>query len=156
MTDARTTTPDQTEDVARRLAGSLAGGDIVLLVGDLAAGKTTFVRGLVDGLGGDPDEVSSPTFVLVQTYPTGPPAGVDRVHHLDLYRLEGTVRDLRELGVEEMVNDPRAVVAVEWPKDALATWLPGDARTWVVRIEVDDRTGRRIRITGPGNGADSP
>jgi tRNA threonylcarbamoyladenosine biosynthesis protein TsaE len=156
VTDAHTTTPGQTEDVARHLAASLAAGDIVLLLGDLAAGKTTFVRGLVDALGGDPDEVSSPTFVLVQTYPAASPTGIARVHHLDLYRLEGTVRDLRALGVEELVNDPQAIVAVEWPKDSLATWLPQDARTWVVRIEADDGSGRWIRITGPGNGTNTP
>jgi len=154
--DVRTASPEETEDIARRLAESLARGDVLLLVGDLAAGKTTFVRGLVDGLGGDPDEVSSPTFVLVQTYPTASPAGIVRVHHLDLYRLEGTVRDLREPGVEEVVNDPRAVAAVEWPKDTLATWMPRDARTWVVRIEADDGGGRRIRVTAPAAGADRP
>ena len=149
MTTARTTSPGATEEVARQLAGSLVGGDIVLLVGDLAAGKTTFVRGLVAGLGGDPDDVSSPTFVLVQTYPIAASAAVQRVHHLDLYRLEGTIRDLREVGVEEFVNDPLAVVAVEWPKDALATWIPAAARGWTVHIETDDDDSRHIRITAP-------
>jgi tRNA threonylcarbamoyl adenosine modification protein YjeE len=152
VNEIRTTSPDATEDVGRRLAAALRGGDVVLLVGDLAAGKTTLVRGLVAGLGGDPDDVSSPTFVLVQTYPAAAPSGVFCVHHLDLYRLEGSIRDLREIGIEEVLNDPQAVVAVEWPKDTIATWMPAAARTWVVRIESQDDGSRRVVVTEPTSG----
>jgi tRNA threonylcarbamoyladenosine biosynthesis protein TsaE len=144
-----TQSAQETDAAGRRLAKSLAAGDLILLIGDLAAGKTTFVRGVVAGLGGDPDDVSSPTFVLLQSYPMRPDRGVRMLHHLDLYRLEGTIRDLREIGVDEVLNDPSAVIAVEWPKDALATWVPADARTWTVRIDILDDGSRRLELTPP-------
>jgi len=75
------------------------------------------------------------------------------VHHLDLYRLEGSIRNLREVGIEEVLNDPQAVVAVEWPKDTIATWMPAAARTWVVRIESQDDGSRRVVVTGPTSGS---
>jgi tRNA threonylcarbamoyladenosine biosynthesis protein TsaE len=80
---------------------------VVLLRGELGAGKTTFVRGLARGLGGDPGEVASPTFVLLTSYP-----GRLTLHHADLYRLKGD-GDERELGLEELPGS-RGVLAVEW------------------------------------------
>jgi tRNA threonylcarbamoyladenosine biosynthesis protein TsaE len=137
-----------TEAVGVALAARLEPGDVVLLEGDLAAGKTTLVRGLVRGLGGDDAEVSSPTFVLLESHPCGG-RGIAVVHHLDLYRLGERVRDLREIGVEEALSDPGAVTAVEWPKDVLATWIPGDARLWRVVITTSADDHRRIEITPP-------
>lgn len=138
----------ETEAVGAALAARLEPGDVVLLLGDLAAGKTTLVRGLVGALGGDEAEVSSPTFVLLQSYPSagGPIAAV---HHVDLYRLGERVSDLREIGIEEILSDAAAVVAVEWPKDALATWIPADARVWRVAITTAGDDSRRIEITSP-------
>ena len=79
---------DETEKdtlaVAEELAAGFRGGEVVLLSGELGAGKTVFVRGLARGLGADPDEVSSPTFVLLTSYP-----GRLTLHHADLYRLSG-------------------------------------------------------------------
>lgn len=80
---------------------------MVLLRGELGAGKTTFVRGLARGLGADPAAVTSPTFVLLTSYP-----GRLTLHHADLYRLAGG-GDERELGLEELPG-PRGVLAVEW------------------------------------------
>jgi len=77
---------------------------VVLLRGELGAGKTTFVRGLARGLGGDPAEVASPTFVLLTSYP-----GRLTLHHADLYRLKGD-GDERELGLEELPGS-RGVLA---------------------------------------------
>lgn len=133
-------------DLARRLLA----GDIVLLEGDLAAGKTTFVRGLVDGLGGNPELVSSPSFVLLQSYACGT-GDITILHHVDLFRLADDVDDLREVGLEEVLSDPAAIVAVEWPKDALARWIPGDARTWRAVITTEDDDSRRIEITAPSS-----
>ena len=138
--------PDDTAAAGRQLAARLVPGDVVLLVGDLAAGKTTFVRGLVAGLGGDPGEVDSPTFVLVKSYPVTA-RGVAVVHHVDLYRLGDRLGDLREVGLEELLSDPRAVVAVEWPKDAIAAWIPPDTRALRVRIEVGPDDARRITVS---------
>ena len=120
----------------------------MLLEGDLAAGKTTFVRGLVRGLGGDPDAVSSPTFVLLQSYD----CDQDRVavlHHVDLYRLAENLADLREIGLDDIFSEASAVVAVEWPKDLLATWIPSDSRVWRVTITTQDDDSRLIEVTPP-------
>ena len=86
-------------------------GDLVLLYGELGAGKTTFVRGLARGVGCR-GRVSSPTFALAHVYRGNPLT----LHHLDLYRLkEG---DAEELGLDELLNDPRGAVVVEWPQAA--------------------------------------
>lgn len=90
-----------------RLAGALAGGDVIALVGELGAGKTTFVAGLVAALGGG--GAHSPTFSLVHEY-TG---GRLIVWHVDLYRVERAA-ELPELGLDEIIGDPRGVVIVEW------------------------------------------
>jgi tRNA threonylcarbamoyladenosine biosynthesis protein TsaE len=86
---------------------AFGGGEVVLLTGELGAGKTCFVRGLARGLGADPDEVASPTFVLLTAYP-----GRLVLHHADLYRLRGD-GDEREIGLEELPG-PGGVLAVEW------------------------------------------
>jgi len=140
--------PDATESIGGDLARELSGGDVLLLEGDLAAGKTTLVRGLVRALGGDTDDVSSPTFVLLQSYRCDNDA-VEVVHHVDLYRLGERISDLREIGIEEILSEPTAIVAVEWPKDALATWIPRDARVWRVVITTEADDSRRIEITSP-------
>ena len=132
------------EDIAVRLEP----GDVILLEGDLAAGKTTLVRGLVRALGGDDTDVSSPTFVLLQSYGCEG-REITTVHHVDLYRLGEKISDLREIGIEDVLSDPGAVIAVEWPKDALATWIPHDARVWRVVITTDDDDARQIEIAAP-------
>ncbi len=139
---------DATEAIGGALAELLLPGDVVLLEGDLAAGKTTLVRGVVRALGGDETDVSSPTFVLLQSYPCDRGV-IATLHHVDLYRLGEKISDLREIGIEEILSDPAAVVAVEWPKDALATWIPADARVWRVLITTEDDDARRIEVTAP-------
>jgi tRNA threonylcarbamoyladenosine biosynthesis protein TsaE len=106
---------------------------VLLLAGDLGAGKTTFVRGLAEGLGIDPADVSSPTFTLVHEYR----GGRLTLYHADLYRLDRTATE--DLGLEEVgVKD--GVLAIEWP-DRLAHDLSG-ART--VTMEVVGESARRI------------
>lgn len=120
--------------VAREFASTLRAGDVVLLSGTLGAGKTAFVRGLAEGLGINPEDVSSPTFTIVHEYRGGRLA----LYHADLYRLERTATE--DIGLEEMgVKD--GVLAIEWP-DRLTHELPG-ARE--VRIELVDEQTRRIR-----------
>jgi len=139
---------EATEAIGEGLAVKLQHGDVVLLEGDLAAGKTTLVRGLVRTLGGDENDVSSPTFVLLQSYRCGG-VSIATLHHVDLYRLSERISDLREIGIEDVLSDPGAVVAIEWPKDTLATWIPEDARVWRVVITTEDDDSRRIEITTP-------
>ena len=138
----------ETEGAGRDLADSLRAGDVVLLEGDLAAGKTTFVRGLVTGLGGDARLVSSPSFTLVNSYDCSS-GNISVVHHVDLYRLAEDVNDLREIGLEELLSDPAAIIAVEWPKDTLATWIPADARIWRIAVTTEGDDSRLIEITKP-------
>lgn len=138
----------ETESAGRELAERLRAGDVVLLEGDLAAGKTTFVRGLTRGLGGEPDAVSSPSFVLLQSYDCAF-RGITVLHHVDLFRLAENVADLREVGLEEILSDPSAVVAVEWPKDVIAVWIPADARSWRIAITIQPDGSRTIETTPP-------
>ena len=137
-----------TEAAGHDLAKRLRARDVVLLEGDLAAGKTTFVRGLVGGLGGDTQLVSSPSFVLLQSYECRE-SDTAVLHHVDLYRLAEDLADLREVGLEDTLSDPTAIVAVEWPKDTLATWILADARVWRIAIITEEDDSRRIEITTP-------
>jgi tRNA threonylcarbamoyladenosine biosynthesis protein TsaE len=126
-----TTSETETAALARDLAGSLGHGDVLLLSGNLGAGKTAFVRGLAEGLGVDPNEVSSPTFTLVHEYR----GGRLTLYHADLYRLGKAATD--DLGLEELHT---GVLAVEWP-DRLAHALPGACH---IVIEILDGDRRRI------------
>ena len=139
---------EETEAAGKHLADHLRAGDVVLLEGELAAGKTTFVRGLLRGLGGHAEAVSSPSFVLLQTYDCST-RGINTLHHVDLYRLGENIADLRELGLEDVLSDKAAVVAVEWPKNTLANWIPTDARVWRVAITTEEDGTRRIEINSP-------
>ena len=128
-----TRSEEETAAVARDFAATLRSGDVLLLSGNLGAGKTAFVRGLAHGLGIAPDEVSSPTFTLVHEYR----GGRLTLYHVDLYRLDRAATD--DLGLEEMgVAD--GVLAIEWP-DRLTHELPG-ART--IALDIVDETSRRI------------
>ena len=139
---------ENTQSAGRDFATRLRPGDVVLLEGDLAAGKTTFVRGLVGGLGGDTQLVSSPSFVLLQTYDCSA-RGINALHHVDLYRLGENIADLREVGLEDVLSDDVAVVAVEWPKNTLAAWIPIDARVWRIAITTEEDDSRQIVIIPP-------
>jgi tRNA threonylcarbamoyladenosine biosynthesis protein TsaE len=125
----------ETAAVARELAARLQPGDVLLLSGNLGAGKTAFVRGLAEGLGIDPADVSSPTFTLVHEYR----GGRLMLYHVDLYRLNKAATD--DLGLEEMgVAD--GVLAIEWP-DRLAHDLPGATP---IGIDIIDDATRRISV----------
>ena len=128
----------ETVRVAREWAACLRAGDVVLLYGDLGSGKTAFVRGLAEGLGVDPEEVSSPTFTIIQQY------GGGRVPllHVDLYRLEP--REVNDLGLDELGAD--AVVAVEWA-ERLPRMPPG--RTFHVTLRHAGDNAREIAFEPP-------
>ena len=127
-----------TRDIAAALARDLAMGSVLLLSGDLGAGKTAFVRGLAAGLGIDPGEVTSPTFTLVHEYRGGRLPLV----HVDLYRLDRA--DLDEIGLDQDLA-ATGVVAIEW-SERLSRSIPG-----AIAITIADRGGdlRAIDITRP-------
>ena len=102
-----TSSEPDTEAAGARFAATLAPGDVVLLEGELGAGKTAFVRGLARGLGASADDVSSPTFTIVQQY-SGASA---TLYHVDLYRL--TPDEVDDLGLDDLVSG-EGVVAIEW------------------------------------------
>ncbi len=130
---------DATIAAGAALAGLLRGGDAIALVGDLGAGKTTFVAGLVAALGGG--VATSPTFALVNVYDGGRLI----VTHVDLYRIE-RARELEELGLDDAIGDPRGVAIVEWA-DRFAV-MPADH----LRIELDhDGEARRLVARGTGD-----
>lgn len=124
----------ETADVAIRLAGRLTPGTVLLLSGDLGAGKTAFVRGLAQGLGVSPDEVSSPTFTLVHEYR----GGRLPLQHVDLYRLERV--DLDTLGLDEALAEA-GVVAIEWPERLQRRPLGA------IDVQIDDLGGDRRRVS---------
>lgn len=135
MTPLRTGSENETRQIAADLADRLAAGAVVLLHGDLGAGKTAFVRGLAEGLGVPEDAVSSPTFTLVHEYR----GGRLTLYHADLYRLTaGTSLD--DLGLDEAAED--GVLAIEWP-ERLARPVPGAID---VRIDIAGDTDRTITI----------
>jgi tRNA threonylcarbamoyladenosine biosynthesis protein TsaE len=134
----RTATPAETERLGARIAAALRPGDVVLLRGDLGAGKTTLVRGVARALGAA-GPVTSPTFALAHRYDL--PEG-RRVAHLDLYRLAGLGDEDEELVDEEL--DGGAIGLVEWP-DAVAPLL-GDRVRLEVDLHHDGGDGRRIEL----------
>jgi tRNA threonylcarbamoyladenosine biosynthesis protein TsaE len=114
LLDALTNAPAETEAAGERLGGTLQVGDLLLLKGDLGAGKTTFVRGVARGCGSSAP-VASPTFQLVRVYP-----GRVQLAHVDLYRLASSA-ELVDLGLEELLD--QGAVVVEWG-DRLEATLP--------------------------------
>jgi len=131
------TTYSEADTVAagRELAATLAPETTLLLFGDLGAGKTAFVRGLAEGVGVDPSDVSSPTFTLIQEYR----GGRLPLLHVDLFRLNDA-REIDDLGLEELGSG--GVIAIEWA-DKLPRPIPGSI---AVRIEHGDGDTRTIRI----------
>ena len=124
---------DDTREIAKTLAAELTAGSVLLLSGDLGAGKTAFVRGLAAGLGISPEEVTSPTFTLVHEYRGGRLPLI----HVDLYRLDRA--DLDELGLDEDLA-AGGVVAIEWA-ERLSRRIRG-----AVAVTISDRGGDRRQI----------
>jgi len=134
---AETGSAEATQALGRVLAGRLRPGDVVALLGGLGAGKTHLAKGVADGLGLDPDAVTSPTFTLVHEHDG--PAGL--LLHLDLYRIESAAEAAR-LGLGELLSG-EAVALVEWPEHAHGL-LPPDT-LWLRLTALD---GDRRRIEG--------
>lgn len=132
--------PEQTRRLGMRLGALLRPGDLVCLQGDLGAGKTTFVQGVARGWGAL-DEVSSPTFVLVNLYRRADGA---QLAHLDAYRLEN-LAEAEELDLDSLLAE--SPLLVEWPERVEALLPP--ERLWIV-LEHDGEERRLLRFRGQG------
>ncbi len=122
--------------IAGTVAEILSGPRVVVLRGELGAGKTTLVKGWLEALGAARQEdVTSPTFTLVHEYE----GKRGRVFHLDLYRLE-TERELAALGIEEMAEQPGAVVLIEWGEKFESVMERADAEVAMAHLEGDERS----------------
>ena len=133
-----TATEEDTIALGRQLARELPQKAVVLLIGNLGAGKTTLAKGIVQGLGAAaPEEVSSPTFTLIHEF-------ADRVYHVDLYRLD-TAAEVSTLGLDE-IFDRDAIVLVEWG-ERFPELMPQPRIE--IRIETSGDETRRIEITTP-------
>jgi len=136
-----TNSEEETIAVGRELAATvLPPSGLVLLIGNLGAGKTTLAKGIAEGRGAAPcDEVSSPTFTLIHEYGDPP-----RVYHIDLYRLD-EARQVAALGIDELLDRPNALVLAEWGERFPELW---PAERTEIRIERQPGAGdgRTIEI----------
>ena len=130
-----TAAEEETVAAGERFARTLFPGAVVLLYGQLGAGKTAFVRGLARGLGALDEEVSSPTFTIIQEY-----GGASlTLYHVDLYRLEP--KEVEDLGLDDLIEGG-GIVAIEWAD----RWSGRPADAIEVRIEDLGEDARTIRI----------
>lgn len=138
-------TPEQTFAFGEQLAGSIKSGYVVLLYGGLGAGKTLLTKGILNALDFDIDEVTSPSFTLVNLYKT---KSFD-VYHIDLWRLEAAQNPSEAVGLEEILENENAVTIIEWA-DRLGD-VSFQNRTISIKIEGDGDLPRSITIENMHN-----
>ena len=127
------TSEDQTYNFAQNIAAGLKIPAHIFLHGELGAGKTIFAKGLADGFGvADTDEVTSPTFTLINQY-----RGRVKIYHIDLYRIDTGALD--GLGLEEIFDDPGAAVIVEWAERLGSFEVPGAVRVFLSYVDDHSR-----------------
>lgn len=134
-------TPEETFALGEMIGRQLAHGDAVLLHGGLGAGKTLLTKGILNGLGFDADEVTSPSFTLVNLYKT---YSFD-VHHIDLWRIDEKSDAAFGVGLDEIIEQENAIVIIEWAERLGRYKFPG--RTIDVNINGDGEDSRTIVIS---------
>jgi tRNA threonylcarbamoyladenosine biosynthesis protein TsaE len=132
--------PDETFNYGHQLGARLEGGEILLLSGPLGAGKTIFVKGICAALGIDEEEVTSPSFTLVN-----PHAGRLQLYHIDLYRLDEGASAAHAVDLDELLSDERAVIVIEWAERMGHYPLPSNV--WRLSISGDGDSPRHIRVS---------
>lgn len=132
--------PEETFDLAEEFGGTLTGGAVILLSGNLGAGKTLFTKGILHALDYDIDEVTSPSFTLVNLYQTDKAD----VYHIDFWRLDETADVAAAIGLDEILEDENAIVIIEWSEKLRQRTF--DSRTFAVKIEGDGDEPRSIEI----------
>lgn len=133
--------PEETQRLGAQFGSFLSGGEILLLSGELGAGKTLFVKGVAESFGVEEDEVTSPSFTLVNHY-----EGRLKLYHIDLYRLNEGAGAAHAVDLDELLTDERAVIVIEWAERMGAYPLPEPV--WRIRITGDGDDPRVISITG--------
>lgn len=151
----RTSSEDETVALGATLGGLLRPGDVLALDGELGAGKTRLVRGIAEGFGLDPAQVSSPTYVLVHEYRATPAgrAAPAPLFHVDAYRLTGP-DDLDSLGWDRVIG-AFGVVVIEWAARIMDALAPEPSLVRV-RIQAEGVTGRRLDLLAPRGWAERP
>ncbi|MDR9388200.1 MAG: tRNA (adenosine(37)-N6)-threonylcarbamoyltransferase complex ATPase subunit type 1 TsaE [Balneolaceae bacterium] len=136
------TTLEQLDEFAKAWATTLKPGALVTLSGELGAGKTTLVKAVVGALGGEPNDVQSPTFSILHHY-----RAVPAVIHIDAYRLEG-VEDAMRAGIQDVLasEGPDAITFVEWPEKVPSLWGPVTAHVTLADVEHAKKKQRTLTI----------
>ncbi|MFA5061871.1 MAG: tRNA (adenosine(37)-N6)-threonylcarbamoyltransferase complex ATPase subunit type 1 TsaE [Patescibacteria group bacterium] len=135
-----TNSEKETEKFGQDLSAKLKGGEVVLLSGELGAGKTTLIKGLARGLG-IKNEMTSPTFTLMNVCPM--PAGRNFVH-IDTYRLKNA-QELIDIGVEDYLGKPNTICVIEWPEKI--SGLLQNKKTISILLEHLEETKRKITVS---------
>jgi tRNA threonylcarbamoyladenosine biosynthesis protein TsaE len=131
--------PDETFNLGHQIGARLEGGEILLLSGPLGAGKTIFVKGVCAGLGIEEEEVTSPSFTLVN-----PHAGRLLLYHLDLYRLDEGASAAHAVDLDELLSNEQGVIIIEWAERMGNYPLPENV--WRIAITGDGDDPRKISI----------
>ena len=136
----KSSSPEETCFIAEGIGKQLAGGEVFLFRGNLGAGKTLFIKGLLRGLGFDENEVTSPSFALVNRYHSK-----FEVFHIDLWRIAGGSVSAFAIGLEEILEDEKAIVIIEW-SEKLGDYEFGRPVV-VVEMKENGASKRIIKIT---------
>lgn len=131
----------QTQKIGEDFALKLKGGDVVFLIGQLGAGKTTFAKGLAKGIGVK-SRIMSPTFIIVREHEVAGNKEIKTLYHLDLYRLNSE-KEVKNIDLHDILNDQEGIVVIEWPKVGQSLV---NKKVWNVILEQDDET-RSINIS---------
>jgi tRNA threonylcarbamoyladenosine biosynthesis protein TsaE len=131
--------PEETFNFGEQLGARLEGGEILLLSGPLGAGKTLFVKGICSALDIEDDDVTSPSFTLVNPY-----SGRLQLYHLDLYRLDEGASAAHAVDLDDLLSDEKSVIVIEWAERMGRYPLPNNV--WRIDIAGDGEDSRRIHI----------